>query len=109
MNEKFATEVLTDFRPNSHRCLARPEALAEITEVRLLVKQMRNKVVLWSMIVVVVVLGCLAIYFFGPEQIREPSDITFEDETSGMTFEDKPEARALYEKMIETMRKAGAT
>ena len=67
---------------------------------------MRNKVVLWSMVVVVVVLGCLAVYFFGPEQLREPSDITFEDETSGMTFEDEPEARALYEKMIETMRKA---
>ena len=68
MNEKFATEVLTDFRLNSRRCLA--------------------------------------VYFFGPEQRREPSDIKFEDETSGMTFEDEPEARALYEKMIEMMRKA---
>lgn len=67
---------------------------------------MRNKVVLWSMVVVVVVLGCLAIYFFGPAQRREPSDITFEDESPDVTFEDEPEARALYEKMIETMRNA---
>jgi outer membrane lipoprotein-sorting protein len=58
------------------------------------------------MVVVVVVLGCLAIYFFGPTQRRKPSDITFEDESPDVTFEDEPEARALYEKMIETMRSA---
>jgi outer membrane lipoprotein-sorting protein len=68
---------------------------------------MRNKVIVWAMIVVVgVILGSLAIYFFGPEQQQEPSDITLEDKPSGMTLEDKPEARALYEKMIETMRNA---
>ena len=67
---------------------------------------MRNKVVLWSMVVVVVVLGCLAIYFFGPEQQQELSEVTFEDEPPGVTFKDEPTARALYEKMIETMRNA---
>ncbi|MCP4608853.1 MAG: DUF2092 domain-containing protein [Planctomycetes bacterium] len=67
---------------------------------------MRKKVIVWTVIVLVGVVGCLAIYFFGPEQQQEPSDITLEDETSGMTFEDEPEARALYEKMIETMRNA---
>ncbi len=58
------------------------------------------------MIVIVGVVGCLAIYFFGPEQQQESSDITLEDEPSGKTFKDEPEARALYEKMIETMQKA---
>lgn len=67
---------------------------------------MRNKVVLWSMVVVVAVLVCLAIYFFGPEQQQDPSDITFEDESPDVKFADEPEARALYEKMIETMRSA---
>ncbi len=67
---------------------------------------MRNKVIVWAMIVIVGVVGCLAIYFFGPAQQQEPSDITLEDETSVMTFEDEPDARTLYEKMIETMLNA---
>ena len=77
---------------------------------------MRNKVIVWAMIVVIgVILGSLAICFFGPKQQQEPSDITLEDkpsaitleeEPSGMTSEDESEASALYEKMIETMRNA---
>jgi outer membrane lipoprotein-sorting protein len=68
---------------------------------------MRNKVIVWAMIVVVgLILGSLAIYSFGPEQQQEPSDITLEDEPSDMTLEDESDARALYEKMIETMRNA---
>jgi outer membrane lipoprotein-sorting protein len=67
---------------------------------------MRNKAILWTIITTVGVVGCLVIYFFRPEQQREPSDITLEDETPGMTFEDEPEARALYGKMVETMRNA---
>jgi outer membrane lipoprotein-sorting protein len=67
---------------------------------------MRSKAIIWTTIVLVGVVGCLAIYFFGPAQQQQPSDITIEDETSSMTFEDEPEARALYEKMIETMRNA---
>jgi hypothetical protein len=67
---------------------------------------MKNKATIWIMIAAVGVVGCLAVYFFGPEQQQEPSGIISEEETSGITFEDEPEARALYEKMIETMRNA---
>ena len=67
---------------------------------------MTSKAIIWTVIVLVGVVGCLAIYFFGPAQQQETSDITLEDEISSMTFEDEPEARALYEKMIETMQKA---
>jgi len=81
-----------------------------------------KKQILFVMIVGVV--GCLAIYFFGPTQQKEPpevtlkdepSEVTLEDEPSDMalkgepsnvTFGDEPAARALYEKMIETMCKA---
>jgi hypothetical protein len=42
---------------------------------------MRSKAIIWTTIVLLVVVGCLAIYFFGTEQQQEPSDITLEDET----------------------------
>ena len=67
---------------------------------------MTSKAIIWISIVLVGVVGCLAIYFFGSEQQQEPPGITIESETFSMEFEDEPEARALYEKMIETMRKA---
>jgi len=68
---------------------------------------MRKKTIVWAMIFLVGVVGCLAIYFLSPEQQPKPSDITLKEETSGdVTFEDEPAARRLYEKMIETMRKA---
>ena len=56
---------------------------------------MRSKAIIWTTIVLVGVVGCLAIYFFGPAQQQETSDITLEDEISSMTFEDEPEAREL--------------
>ncbi len=68
---------------------------------------MRSKAIVLIMIAAVgVVFVSLAAYLLEPAQQQEPSDITSEDEPSGMTFEDEPEARALYEKMIETMRNA---
>ena len=80
-----------------------------------------KKLIVFVMIVGLV--GCLAIYFFQHEPsdntpelpdntpepsgiTQEPSDVTLEDETSGIIFEDEPDARALYDKMIETMCKA---
>lgn len=66
----------------------------------------KSKIVIRVIFVVFSVVVCLAIYLFRPSQRKEPSDITSEDKTSGMTFKDEPEARALYEKMIDTMRNA---
>jgi outer membrane lipoprotein-sorting protein len=67
---------------------------------------MRSKAIIWTTIVLVGVVGCLAIYFFGREQQQESSDITLEDETSSIEFDDEPEARALYGKMMEAMQNA---
>ena len=68
---------------------------------------MKKKVIVWTMIVVFgAVLVCFAVYFFGPAQQQEPSGVPFKDEPSDVAFEDEPAARALYEKMIETMRNA---
>lgn len=85
---------------------------------------MRKKVVVWTTIILVGVAGCFAVYFFGREQQQEPSEVALEDKTSDMKPEDElsdvvlenelsngaisdePAARALYEKMIETMRNA---
>ncbi len=75
-------------------------------------------------VMIVGVVGCLAIYFFGSAQQKEPPEVTLKDEPSevtlkdepsdmalkgepsNVTFGDEPAARALYEKMIETMCKA---
>ena len=67
---------------------------------------MRNKVIIWAVIIVVgVILGSLAIHFLGPEQQQEPSDITLEDkppdikledEPSGIKFEDEPEVSVVF-------------
>lgn len=66
---------------------------------------MRNKIIVWTVVVVVgSVFGGLSLYFFGSAQQQEPSELTLRDEPSDVTFEDEPAARALYEKMIETMR-----
>jgi len=68
---------------------------------------MKKKAILWITIFLVGVFGCLAVYFFGPKPQQKPSDVTLKEEASGdVTFEDEPAARALYEKMIETMRSA---
>ena len=68
---------------------------------------MRNKAIVWATIFIVgVVFVCLAVYFYSPAQPKELSEVTSEDELSDMIFEDEPAARALYEKMIETMRNA---
>lgn len=68
---------------------------------------MKKKVTIWTMIVVVgAVLVCLAVYYFTPAQQQEPSGVPFKDEQSDVTFEDEPAARALYERMVETMRNA---
>ena len=68
---------------------------------------MRSKVIVWTTIfIVVVVFGCLALYFFGPARQQEPTEVTLEGESPDVKFEDEPAARALYEQMIETMRKA---
>jgi len=77
-----------------------------LCEEKLLVIKMRKKVSFWATIILVGLVGCLAIYLFGPrKQIKTP-DITLKDESSDVTGEDEPAARALYEKMVETMRNA---
>jgi len=86
---------------------------------------MRNKAIAWITIALVgVVFVCLAVYFSGPAQQKEstevkkkkePPVVASKDETFDVTkkgelpdsvFKDEPAARALYEKMIETMRNA---
>ena len=58
---------------------------------------MRNKIIVLILIIILGAAGLFAVRFLSPVQQHEPSDVTFMDE---------PEARALYNKMIETIRKA---
>ena len=95
---------------------------------------MRNKYFVWTMIgVLIAVLVCLAVYFSGPPEKpeqpatvptdrppdsakqaepnevtpqAEPNEVTLKTASVKDTFKDEPEAHALYEKMIETMRSA---
>ena len=86
---------------------------------------MRNKVIAGTTIALVgVAFVCLAAYFSGPAQQKESTEVEKEEESpdaalkdktldvtkkSGLpdaVFKDEPAARALYEKMIETMRNA---
>jgi len=57
---------------------------------------MSNKVIPY-IIIVAVLLGCFVLHFFTSTQQQEPSNTRFTDE---------PTAHTLYDKMIETMRKA---
>ena len=65
-------------------------------------------------VMIILGVGFLALYFLGSAQQQEPpevaskdepSDVAVEDEPSDVTFADEPAARALYDKMIETMCK----
>lgn len=77
---------------------------------------MRSKAIIWTMIAVVgVVLVSLAVYLLEPAQQKDSLEVLKEDEATNAAsrdeipdavFKDEPEARALYEKMIETMRNA---
>ncbi len=77
---------------------------------------MRSKAIIWTMIVVVgVVFVSLAIYLLEPAQQKdslegikedEATNAASKDEIPDAIFKDEPEARALYDKMIETMRNA---
>lgn len=77
---------------------------------------MRSKAIIWIMIVLVgVVFVSLAVYLLEPTQQKESLEVIKEDEATNAAskgeipetvFKDEPEARALYEKMIETMRNA---
>jgi len=67
---------------------------------------MKNKVIVWTVIVIVGSLGCLVLYFFCSGQQQQPSDVVLKAEPSNVKIRDEPTACALYEKMIETMRNA---
>lgn len=86
---------------------------------------MSNKAITWTMIAFVgLVFVCLFVYLSGPTSEEEPSEVTQKQEptvvdSKDKTFEetkkgelseaalnDETAARALYEKMIETMRNA---
>ena len=115
-------------------------------EKNVILMQMKNKTVLWTLIPGIgVALVCSAIYFTGqvrrcnqpvavpvdqppdetycaePNQVvakTEPNEVEFPNEPNEVrrggsrtaptsyTFQDEPEAHALYDKMIETMRNA---
>jgi len=95
--------------------------------------QMKNKTIVWMLVGIGVVLVCSALYFSGPGRQREqpatiptdqPPDVVLQAEPNEVmaqaepnevtpktalvkdTFKDEPEAHALFEKMIETMRNA---
>jgi len=77
---------------------------------------MRNKAIIWIMIAVIsVVFVSLTVYLLEPAQQKDSLEVIKEDEATNAAsrdeipeavFEDEPEARALYDKMIETMRQA---
>ena len=77
---------------------------------------MRSKAIFWIIILVVAVVFIgLAFYLYEPAQQKDSFEVIKEDkasntaskeEISGVIAKDEPEARALYEKMNETFRKA---
>ena len=68
---------------------------------------MKKIVILCTTIILIGVIWYFAIHSLSSEQPHKQSDIKLKEETSDdVTFEDEPAARALYEKMIETMRSA---
>jgi outer membrane lipoprotein-sorting protein len=68
---------------------------------------MKKIVILCTTIILIGVIWYFAIHSLNSEQPHKQSDLTLKEETSGdVTFEDESAARALYEKMIETMRNA---
>lgn len=77
---------------------------------------MRSKAIIWTMVAVVgVVFVSLAVYLLEPAQQKDSLEVIKEDEATNATsrdeipdavFKDEPEAHALYDKMIETMRQA---
>lgn len=68
---------------------------------------MRNKAIAWTTIVLIGVVFVGSIVFLSnPADQEESSQIKKKQEPSEIDFKDEPAARTLYEKMIETMRKA---
>jgi outer membrane lipoprotein-sorting protein len=76
---------------------------------------MKNKLFFLIIVIVVGVAGFLTLYFLGPSRQPGPSEpmpqtssdaVTSKPEPPVREFKDEPVARALYKKMIETMRAA---
>lgn len=76
---------------------------------------MKNKPLLLSIIIVIGVIGFAVLYFSGSSREAGSSEAasqtesfepTSQPESPEVEFKDEPAARALYEKMIETMRNA---